>query len=180
MPSSYSRDYAPLLASARAAGSTASSPGRDASMQLVVDLLWSAFGDPGPHTPGRGYSWVGFYTVDAQADGQPHQMILAVRRNKPACSPIGLHGMCGRGYLTRQPILIPDVSTLGPNYIACDPRDRSEMVIPCLNADGTCWGVLDADSWDLGAFHDADIAGVGELLGVCGLLHAPLAQTLRL
>jgi len=172
MPSVNTRDYSPLLASARAARPTT----RDAAMRLVVDLLWSAFGDPGPHTPNRGYSWVGFYTLGPA----PDQMTMAVRRNKPACSPIGLHGMCGRGYLTRQPILIPDVSTLGANYIACDPKDRSEMVIPCLNADGSCWGVLDADSWDLAAFGDADVAGVAQLLSVTGLSAGPLAQTLRL
>jgi putative methionine-R-sulfoxide reductase with GAF domain len=153
------RDYAPLLARASAQGDRAQ------RMQRICDLLWDAFGS-------RGLSWIGFYEKAEHKD----ELVLVCRRDKPACSPIGLHGMCGRGWSTRRPILVGDVATLGPNYIACDPRDRSEAVIPCLNPDGSCWGVLDADSYDLSAFGPADIRGMTELVERFGLSTAPAVR----
>ena len=172
MNRSRARDYAPLIAAARAARG----PTRDAAMQGVVDLLWGAFGDPGPHAPGRGYSWVGFYL---HGPG-PDEMTLAVRRNKPACSPIGLHGMCGRCWRERRPIIVADVATLGADYIACDPKDRSELVLPCIDDRGGCWGVLDVDSWDLGSFDGSDAEGCAALLRAAGLTEATPATALRL
>lgn len=166
------RDYAPVLRAARSARWSS----RAAAMQGTVDLLWEAFGDPGPHTAGRGCSWVGFY----EHGPEPEQMTLAVRRDKPACSPIGLHGMCGRCWRERRPILVGDVATLGQGYIACDPKDRSELVIPCLDPEGNCWGVLDADSWDLEAFDEADARAVSELLALAGLTGTALPAALRL
>lgn len=150
------RDYAPLLARADASGDHAH------RMQRACDLLWDAFA-------AQGLSWIGFYEKVQGKD----EMLLVCRRDKPACSPIGLHGMCGRGWSTRRPILVADVATLGPNYIACDPRDRSEAVIPCLNPDGSCWGVLDADSHDLNAFGPDDIRGMTELVERFGLSSPP-------
>lgn len=116
-------------------------------MKAVVDALWATFRD-------EGLSWVGFYTASGEA---PQEMILGARRDKPACSPIGMHGACGKCYLARRALVVTDVAKLGEGYIACDPRDRSEVVVPCLGVDGTCWGVLDADSYGVNAFtmHDA-------------------------
>ncbi len=125
-------------------------------MQQVVDALWHALRD-------TGLSWVGFYVHHQGAE-----LLLAARQPKPACSPIGMHGVCGRAFSTRQPVVVQDVSELGPNYIACDPRDRSE-VVPCLNIDGTCWGVLDVDSHEVGAFSEADIIGLQSVLRAAGL-----------
>lgn len=163
----FSRDYAPLLAKA---GREASSLGtREARMRRCCDLLWEAFS-------GAGLSWIRFY---AKVEGA-EEMVLEVRRDKPACSPIGLHGCCGRGWKERRPILVDDVATLGPNYIACDPRDRAELVLPMLNADGTCWGVLDADSHETFAFGEADRAGMSALCEMLGLSSKIPAEMLRL
>ncbi|MEZ6235017.1 MAG: GAF domain-containing protein [Phycisphaerales bacterium] len=172
MPGIHTRDYSPVLDAARDAAAHSQWATREAAMRGVCDLLWDHFGDPGPHRSGRGYSWVGFYIGGPGAD----EMTLAVRRDKPACSPIGLHGMCGRAWQTRRPIIIDDVATLGENYVACDPRDRSELVLPCLDANASAWGVFDADSWDLRAFDEADAAAVGELLCIAGL-SSPQSQS---
>lgn len=151
------RDYDTLLARLSPAGD------RDARMQHAVDVFWDALGS---ETPGvRGVSWIGFYL----AGPGPEEMTLAARRNKPACSPIGLQGMCGRCWRDRRSILVRDVRTLGANYIACDPRDQSELVIPCFERDGTCWGVLDADSYDLAAFDEQDVRMLRRALEVLGL-----------
>jgi putative methionine-R-sulfoxide reductase with GAF domain len=161
-----------MLASLRPArGAT-----REALMRQAVDAFWEALGSEVPGA--RGVSWIGFYI---KVEGQD-EMVLAERRDKPACSPIGMHGMCGRGWQDRRPILIANVRTLGPNYIACDPKDQSELVIPCFNADGSCWGVLDADSYDLDAFDDRDVASLTAAIEQLGLSVPPRERptTLRL
>jgi len=130
---------------------------RSARMQAVVDLLWQ-------HLHGAGVSWLGFYLY---TDGD--ELVLGPRRDKPACSPIGLHGACGQAFRSRRPLVVRDVAELGPNYIACDPRDRSEVVLPLLDADGTCWGVFDVDSHELAAFSASDVDGLTRVLRAAGL-----------
>jgi putative methionine-R-sulfoxide reductase with GAF domain len=135
---------------------------RHDAMVIAADALWDALA-------ATGISWIGFYLKDPTAD----QLILGPRRDKPACSPIALHGMCGRCFLERCPVIIQDVALLGKNYIACDPRDRSEVVIPLLEPNGSCWGVLDADSHDTRAFGLADAAALTEFVEAIGLSAPP-------
>ena len=126
-------------------------------MQAVVDTLWDALKD-------TGVSWVGFYLHEGRDD-----LVLGPHRDKPACSPIGLHGACGRAFREPRPLVVRDVAALGQNYIACDPRDRAELVIPLFEADGRCWGVLDADSFEAGAFGIEDVEGLLGVLQAAGL-----------
>jgi putative methionine-R-sulfoxide reductase with GAF domain len=161
------RLYAPLLGKADLRG------GRDARMKRAVDLIWEAFGmsaHPMVHDPKHPHhhprvSWAGFYE---KVEGKD-EMVLLTCRDKPACSPIGLHGVCGRGWRERQAVIVDDVATLGPNYIACDPCDRSELVVPLLGNDGSCWGVLDIDSHETGAFIEHDVEGMKRLMERFGL-----------
>jgi putative methionine-R-sulfoxide reductase with GAF domain len=128
--------------------------------EALVDLLWS-------HLAPTGVSWLGIYLVDPAAS-EATRLVLGPRRDRPACSPIGLHGVCGRCVRQRRPILVEDVSTLGPDYIACDPRDRSEIVLPLLDG-AICWGVLDLDSHAPGAFGPADEQGLLAVLEAAAL-----------
>ncbi len=130
-------------------------------MQQVVDALWDALHD-------TGVSWVGFY-LDRPDEQDDQRLVLGPRRDKPACSPIGLHGVCGKALLTRSVQIVRDVNELGPNYIACDPRDRAEIVLPLFDSNGCCWGVLDVDSWNVGAFDETDAAGLHQVLCAAGL-----------
>lgn len=136
---------------------------RDERMRAVADALWEHFADDG-------YSWVGFYT---KAAGD--EMVLGPRRDKPACSPIGLHGMCGLSWRERRAVLVEDVRRLGASYVACDPRDMAEVVVPLLEEDGSCWGVLDVDSFEIGSFTVADALGLADLVERAGL-SAPLGD----
>ena len=136
---------------------------RESRMQAVVDALWQAFAD-------QGYSWVGFY-LDQPQEPDDRRMILGPCRDKPACSPLGLHGACGRALLSRQTLIVRDVAQLGENYIACDPRDKSEIIIPLVDPGGTCWGVLDIDSHEIASFDAADDRGLQNILQGAGLLH---------
>ena len=113
-------------------------------MNVVVDELWAEFGE---HRP---VSWVGFYFLGEE------EMTLGPRRDKPACSPIGLHGACGRAARSEKTLIVRDVKDLGANYIACDPRDRSEIVVPVRGKNGSVLAVLDVDSHAVAAFGKLD------------------------
>lgn len=135
---------------------------RDERMRRVVDALWEGLRD-------TGVSWVGFY-LDQPGEPDDQRLVLGPRRDKPACSPIGLNGVCGQALTSRATRIVPDVRELGANYVACDPRDRSEIVIPLIDARGSCWGVLDLDSHDIGAFDETDERGLRTVLAAGGLL----------
>ncbi len=132
--------------------------GQDARMQVVVDLLWD-------HLHTQGVSWVGFYVYAPEQD----EMLLGPRRDKPACSPIEMHGACGSAFRKNETIIVRDVAELGESYIACDPKDRSEIVLPTCDPAGQPIGVLDLDSFEVGSFGDSDAAGLARVLDVAGL-----------
>ena len=152
------RDYAALRTPAAA---IATLPSREARMEAFVELWWSAFA-------AFGVSWAGFY-VDCPHEPDAQRMILGARRPGPACSPIGIHGACGQALVSRQTLVVRDVADLGAGYITCDPRDRSELVVPCLTATGQPWGVFDVDSHQVGSFDADDGTACRELLRLAGL-----------
>lgn len=129
-------------------------------MQAFVDCAWDALAP-------SGVSWIGFYLdVPGAPDGE--RLVLGPRRDTPACSPIGLHGACGQCLVSGMPLVVHDVRELGAKYIACDPRDRSELVVPC-RLGGAVWGVLDVDSHAVGCFADADQVAAARALRAWGL-----------
>ncbi len=144
----YERDYQSV---ARALSGVQGN--RQRRMGEVCDVIWRFFKD-------QGVSWVGFYEKDDQAD----QMSLVCSRNKPACSPIELHGACGMAWSKKRPIIVNDVHNLGERYIPCDPRDKSEIILPLFNSDGSCFGVLDLDSFDRNAFYEHDLIQLRKLM----------------
>jgi putative methionine-R-sulfoxide reductase with GAF domain len=159
------REYDSILRELEARASRGQLPfdDREALQRLAVEVLWQAFGVHSRST--HAISWIGFYDKVPDAD----EMVLVCREPKPACSPIGLHGMCGEGWKQRRSIVIPNVKALGENYIACDPKDQSELVVPVIDERGECMGVLDADSYDVGAFDEADAVGMTKVLLAMGL-----------
>ena len=142
------RNYLAVIASIYPSGD------RTRDMQAAIDALWIELSP-------KGCSWIGFYLKCPHAD----ELILGPRRDKPACSPIALFGACGQSFQSRHPLVVTDVNNLRAGYIACDPRDRSEVVVPCMDGyDDLCWGVLDADSHDTHSFTDNDVAGLTKVL----------------
>ena len=134
---------------------------RQILMKVFIAATW-------PRLKDHGVSWIGFYQADLPT---PHttSMLLAAREPKAACSPIGLHGVCGNSFTSGKPIVVRDVTQLGDNYIACDPRDKSELVVPCLDRAGNSWGVIDLDSFEVGSFDASDALNVENLLKVARL-----------
>ena len=163
------RDYGSLIRAGEAIGADGSLD-RDGRMGAAAAALWEHLGedepDEGKAAGGKSVSWIGFYEIvtPGHVASERHHggevaksMVLGPHRPKPACSPIGLHGLCGRGWLERKAFAVADIRVLGEEYVACDPRDQSELVIPMLDPQGAAWGVLDADSYVVGAFTAADI-----------------------
>ncbi len=124
-------------------------------MREVVDELWDTFA-------GTPYSWCGFYVLAANGA----ELTLGPHRDKPACSPIGLHGVCGRALKTGKALVIPDVKALGPGeHIECDPKNRAEIAVPVYNHEGKAWAVFDVDSVEPGAFDEMDQRWLERILG---------------
>lgn len=98
-----------------------------------------------------GLNWAGFYLRRGTV------LVLGPFQGRPACVRIPLgRGVCGTAAAAARPVLVPDVHDF-PGHIACDPRSRSELVIPLL-AEGAVAGVLDLDSPDPGRFTADDQA----------------------
>lgn len=150
------RDYRSLADAV--AGMLRSDASREERMQAVADAGWERLSL-------LGVSWIGFYLRRPEAE----EMVLGASRNKPACSPIGLHGACGQSLLKGRSLVVTDVAKLGEGYIACDPLDRAEVVVPMFDDSGACWGVLDADSFAAGAFTKADAEGLWSVCFAAGL-----------
>lgn len=117
----------------------------DRMMREVVDVLWDNFA-------GAPYSWCGFYVLSPDAS----QLILGPHRDKPACSPLALHGVCGAAIKSGAPQIVADVKALGQAHIECDPKNLSEIALPVFDPDGKVWAVLDVDSAQLNAFNEMD------------------------
>jgi len=73
--------------------------------------------------------------------------------------------VCGTAFEKKKTIIVPNVHEF-PGHIACDAGSMSEIVIPLLDSD-TCYGVLDADSYDEGSFDSVD---AGHLMTVASMI----------
>jgi L-methionine (R)-S-oxide reductase len=112
------------------------------------------------------YSWVGIYVVE---DGR---LILSAwsgpEETEHTSIAIG-DGICGLAAETGKTEVVPDVSKR-PEFIACFPSTKSEIVVPIRSADGAVMGEIDVDSDWLDAFDDLDRALLeaiaGELAGI--------------
>jgi GAF domain-containing protein len=104
-------------------------------------------------------NWTGFYFRNGTA------LVLGPFQGRPACVriPIG-QGVCGTSAARSATMLVPDVHAF-PGHIACDPRSRSELVVPLI-AGGELFGVLDLDSPRLARFDEADQRGCERLVAL--------------
>jgi L-methionine (R)-S-oxide reductase len=94
--------------------------------------------------------WVGFYILDKD------DLIIGPYQGPLACQKLKYpNGACWHTIIHNSCTLIPDVHKF-PGHIACDPRSKSELVIPVYLPDKTIYGVLDLDSDKLNAFDDID------------------------
>jgi GAF domain-containing protein len=96
-------------------------------------------------------SWVGFYLPEEDGSLRvgPYQGPVAGTR-----LPAG-QGVCGAAARSRTSLVVPDVAAF-EGHIACDPRSRSEIVVPVLDRGDRLRAVLDLDSERPAAFDEID------------------------
>ena len=106
-------------------------------------------------------SWTGFYRVVA-----PDLLRVGPYQGSIGCLEIPFdNGVCGVAAHTRTTQIVPDVHRF-PGHIACDPRTRSEIVVPVFDATGELVAVLDIDSPEPVAFDASDREGLEEIVGI--------------
>jgi L-methionine (R)-S-oxide reductase len=96
------------------------------------------------------FSWTGFYLL------HNNELIVGPYQGPVACQLLEKgHGVCWKGINEGKNIIVPDVQKF-PGHIACDPRSRSEIVIPVINQQKEIIGVLDIDSKRPDNFDETD------------------------
>lgn len=104
-------------------------------------------------------SFVGFYRA------APGGWLVAGPYQGPvACLRVRLgQGVCGTAADQNRSVLVPEVNEF-PGHIACDPRARSELVVPVRDAEGRVIAVLDLDSHEHAAFDELDQLEIESLM----------------
>jgi L-methionine (R)-S-oxide reductase len=106
-----------------------------------------------------GFLWTGFYRVVA-----PRKLLVGPYQGSLGCLEIDFgRGVCGTAAETRQAVIVEDV-LLHENHITCDPRARSEIVVPVFDGSGELIAVFDVDSDQPGSFSEADKTGLEQIL----------------
>ena len=100
--------------------------------------------------------WTGFYRVvvpDKLLRVGPYQGTLG-------CLEIEFgRGVCGTAAATGKTVVVDDVASY-PGHITCDPRSKSEIVLPVFDEHGGLLGVFDIDSDQPAAFDARDREGL--------------------
>ena len=108
------------------------------------------------------FFWTGFYLVDPE---KPYEMVVGPYQGTLGCLRIAFgRGVCGQAAVSGRTLIVPDVTAF-PGHIACDPRSRSEIVVPVFGPDGALLGVLDVDATEPAAFDETDAAGLERIVG---------------
>ena len=118
------------------------SPNLVAGMATVCAVLHAKM----PH-----HSWTGFYFVAGE-----DELHVGPYQGPVACQVLKGRGVCLHAVATRGPVVVSDVAAF-PGHIACDPRAKSEIVIPLIR-DRRVLAVLDIDSSELSQFSSDDVA----------------------
>ncbi|MGH7747624.1 MAG: GAF domain-containing protein, partial [Candidatus Dormibacteria bacterium] len=103
------------------------------------------------------FFWVGFYRLDP---ANPRELVIGPYQGSLGCLRIALgEGVCGTAAERRETIMVADVEAFA-GHIACDPRSKSEIVVPVFDSRSVLIGVLAVDSDRADAFDARDRAGL--------------------
>ncbi len=104
------------------------------------------------------FYWVGFYLFDGE------KLVIGPYQGTHGCIRINLGvGVCGRAAAQRKTIIVDDIQAINEQktpkgeamHITCDPRCKSEIVIPILK-NQKLLGVFDVDSRIKNSFNHID------------------------
>lgn len=108
---------------------------------------------------GFGYLWTGFYRAVT-----PTLLRVGPYQGTLGCLEIEVgKGVCGTSAAQGRTVIVPDVRAF-PGHITCDPRSRSEIVVPVVAHDGVLLAVLDVDAAEPSAFDDDDREGLERMV----------------
>ena len=94
--------------------------------------------------------WTGFYSLK-QGD-----LLVKTYQGPLACQVLKKNtGVCWTAVNNKKTIIVPDVHQF-EGHIACDPRAKSEIVVPVRDKNSIIIGVLDLDSKILNRFDETD------------------------
>ena len=121
-----------------------------AGMATTATLLHHAFG----------FLWTGFYRVV-----EPDRLLrVGPYQGSLGCLDITFgRGVCGTAAAEGRTVVVDDVHAFA-GHITCDPRSRSEIVVPVRNAEGALIAVLDIDSDEPACFGEADQEGLEAMM----------------
>ena len=103
--------------------------------------------------------FAGFYLFDG------NELILGPFQGGVSCVRIALgKGVCGESAASCQTVIVGDVKTY-PNYISCDSKALSEIVVPMVK-DGQLLGVLDLDSSQVDDYDSIDQQYLEEFVSI--------------
>jgi L-methionine (R)-S-oxide reductase len=126
-------------------------PDMTARMATVAALLYHKFDH---------YFWCGFYRL---AGGD---LVVGPYQGPLACQVLARgRGVCWEAVRRGETLVVPDVRRF-PGHIACDPRSRSEIVVPLRDRNGAIVAVLDADSDRPAQFDAADAEGLERIVAL--------------
>jgi GAF domain-containing protein len=104
--------------------------------------------------------WVGFYFVKGD------ELVLGPFQGPLACTRIQKgKGVCGTSWEQNATIVVPDVHQF-EGHIACSSLTQSEIVLPIIDAEKKCLGVLDVDSEYLNTFDEEDRQGLERIINL--------------
>jgi GAF domain-containing protein len=107
-----------------------------------------------------GFFWVGFYLL------QGDRLLVGPYQGPLACLELPRHkGVCWEGIRLGRPVIVPDVQKF-QGHIACDPRSKSEIVIPVRDRNKKITGVFDIDSDLISNFDEVDAEQLAKIVGL--------------
>lgn len=114
------------------------------------------------------FYWVGFYLAEEK------RLTVGPYQGTHGCLFIKYgEGVCGRAAAKKQTIIVKDIKKLnedqnskkGSLHITCDPRCKSEIVVPVIDKNDKLIAVFDVDSLHLNAFCEIDKEYLQKIIG---------------
>jgi len=104
--------------------------------------------------------WTGFYSL------KNGELLVKTYQGPLACQILKKNtGVCWSAVNTQKTVIVPDVHQF-KGHIACDPRAKSEIVVPVRDKKGIIIGVLDIDSKVLDRFDKTDAIELEKITGL--------------
>jgi L-methionine (R)-S-oxide reductase len=104
--------------------------------------------------------WTGFYSL------KNGELLVKTYQGPLACQLLKKNtGVCWSAVNTQKSVIVPDVHQF-KGHIACDPRAKSEIVVPVRDKKGIIIGVLDIDSKVLDRFDKTDAIELEKIIGL--------------